>query len=60
MGMMYVCDLCKQPLIDKPNHKYRVKRLDCRWGESYWVDLDVHDECVYKVIAAVRKEKGDD
>ena len=59
MGQIYICDLCKKPLADKPNHKYRIKRLDVLWDERFWTELDVHDECMEKLLDAVEKE-GDE
>ena len=59
MGVVLICDLCKRPLAKKPNHKYRVKRRDVCWDDAYWVNLDVHDECMEKFLDAVAKE-GDE
>ena len=55
MGRIYICDLCKKPLADKPNHTYCFKK----WSEECWMELDVHDECMEKFLDAVAKE-GDE
>ena len=59
MGRIYICDLCKKPLADKPSHKYRFERLNNVWFEGFWTELDVHDECVEKLLDTVEKE-GDE
>ena len=55
MGRIYICDLCKKPLADKPNHTYCFKK----WSEECWMELDVHDECMENFLDAVAKE-GDE
>ena len=59
MGQIYICDLCKKPLSEKDHHKYRVKRRDASLADSWWTEIDVHDECVDKVLKEVLKQEAE-
>lgn len=47
-----ICDLCGKPITGKAQH-WKVKRCIPGWDElRSWVDMDVHDECVERIMNA--------
>lgn len=47
-----ICDLCGKPITGKAQH-WKIKRLTYGWeGERSWVNMDVHDECVERIMNA--------
>ena len=47
-----ICDLCGTPITGKGQH-WKVKRQHIWWdGTQTWENLDVHDECVERIMNA--------
>lgn len=52
----YICDLCGKP-IKTPATRYRVQRLEAAMQWLDGINLDVHDDCVRKLLQRP-KERG--
>lgn len=62
MGYKLVCDLCGKPL-DYKSRNFKVKELKCLRDMCWWERIDVHDECLKKLLEAKREaniEEGED
>ena len=55
MAMQMLCDLCGKPIIGSSGNPrcFKVKELTASWHERWWQYIDVHDECVRKLLNAV-------
>lgn len=55
MAMQMMCDLCGKPIIGSARNPrcFKVKELTTSWHEQWWQYIDVHDECVRKLLNAV-------
>lgn len=58
--LVMLCDLCGKP-IDEGRRHFKVKERKFSWYESWWCweNIDVHDECVKKLLEAVAEEKDE-
>lgn len=52
------CDLCGKPINEAGRH-FKIKERKFSWHESWWENIDVHDECVKKLLEAVAEEKDE-
>ena len=60
MATIKLCDLCGKPLDKAANTKYKVKREWESWPcDRGWETIEVHDECVFRLLSAVKEKKGD-
>ena len=56
MSYIAVCDLCGKPLKDGlSSARFKVKKLNASWDEHWWQKIDVHEECVQKLLNGVHK-----
>ncbi len=53
MSYKKVCDLCGKEIVTGDYREFKIKERR-GWLESYWVKLDAHDECVRKLVDAVK------
>lgn len=49
MSAVLICDLCGKPL-DGRSSIFKVKRYSHIW--EFWERIDVHDECIRKLMDA--------
>ena len=54
MGYKLVCDLCRKPL-DYKSRTFKIKELKCLREWCWWERIDVHDECLKKLLEAKRE-----
>ena len=54
-----ICDLCGKPIKSMGEYrKFKIKERKHSFHESWWVKIDVHEECVKKLYNTI-KEKED-
>lgn len=55
MAMQMICDLCGKPIIGSSKNPrcFTVRELTASLHKRSWQDIDVHDECVRKLLNAV-------
>ena len=56
--LVMLCDLCGKP-IDEGRRHFKVKERRFSWGDSWWEEIDVHDECVKKLLEGVKQKEAD-
>lgn len=50
----HYCDLCKEELKQgERRRKYRIKQLKKTDYDFRWIELEVHDGCVEKILEVV-------
>lgn len=57
MALVAICDLCGKPLAAEEARVFKVKELRVSWHERYWESIDVHNECMLKLLNGVRAER---
>lgn len=57
MGQIVVCDLCGKKLTGGMEQRnFKVKELKSSWDALRWQRIDVHRECLEKLLEAVNSE----
>lgn len=53
---IHVCDICKRNQPDaKIKYKYRAKKAWSLWCESGWDKIELCQDCLEKIIEAVKE-----
>lgn len=56
MGYMRICDLCGEPLRSI-GRTFKIKERKHSFHESWWTEIECHDECVKSLMKAVKEEQ---
>ena len=52
------CDICGRDIQESSASRYKIKKLEHSFHESWWERLDVHDKCWRDLAMIIKKQRS--